>query len=448
VREFERDWRLYRTTPLLRAPINQFADDVVSAGYRVQADSDEARDYLSEWCESAAVIAGERNRDLRELLRGIPIQTEARGPALIEHAPARERDVIAGLTFVDPSTVTAYKQPGTDMLVRPGDDYEDVPETDDGEAAAYVQHEGTNDERRLSQSEVTKLVNDPDVGDVFGTSSIAPIADRVEALRSKLQDNEQAIESLAWGQWFVGFDPLKLRDTDGSETLVEWDDAGMDDFMDDLETIEPGDQVGHDGTIDVENIPGEVADILEYLQFDIDWILSAMPAPKFAVGWETDINQFVSDSQERAHEQRVQAMRHRIERALTPVLKQVAEENGYSSDGVVLRLEPEEETSPILSLDDEEIERIERYAAAVDSLTGPTDPRTLVDDAALRDHVLQLPEDAEPSEDDASGNGFDARSATVDETDPEVQRQPRTARELLSDGGSDDDTETEDGETS
>jgi hypothetical protein len=396
-REFDKYWRLYQTTPIVRAPINQFADDVVSDGYRVEASSGAAQGFLDEWTDSCAVIAGERNRDLRELLRGIPIQTEVRGPALIEHAPAREdSEAIAGLTFVDPASITPFTQPGTNMLVRPGDtELNDIRLTDDGDAAAYVQHIDTGDERRLAQDDVTKLVSDPDVGDVFGVGSIEPVATRVEALREKMSDNEQAISSKAWGQWFIGFDPMTLKETDGSETLIEWDDDSMDDFMDELETIEPGDQVGHDGTIDVENIPGEVADILEYLKFDIDYILSALPAPKFVVGWETDINQFVSDAQERAHEQRVQAMRHRIERALTPVLCEVARQNGYSDAGVRLRLEPEDEVSPILSLSDEEIERIERYASAMSDLSGSADPATLVDDETLRTLILQLPEDSE-----------------------------------------------------
>lgn len=54
--------------PLIRAPIDQFADDVVADGYRMQADDERTKEYLQEWCSRAAIIAGERDRDLRELI--------------------------------------------------------------------------------------------------------------------------------------------------------------------------------------------------------------------------------------------------------------------------------------------------------------------------------------------------------------------------------------------
>ena len=227
-RELQRYWRLYETVPLIRAPIDQFADDTIADGYRVQADDQRTKEFLTEWCSRAAIIAGERDRDLRELIRQIPIQTEARGTTLIEHAPAREdADKIAGLSLIQPETVTPYTRPGTSLLLRPGDTgYENVKTTENGEAAAYVQFDRqhssqTEDERRLTIEDVTKLVNDPDISSVFGTSAIEPVADRVDALLEKLADHELAIENSAHGRFFLGFDPIKLRNAQGGEEILE-----------------------------------------------------------------------------------------------------------------------------------------------------------------------------------------------------------------------------------
>ena len=428
--EIEKYWRLYQTTPLIRASFNQFGDDIVAEGYRVQADEDETKEFLAEWCETAAVIAGERNRDLHDLIRGIPIQHEARGTAVIEHAPARQDpDAIAGLTFVNPATLTPYRQPGTSMLVRPGDtEYDNIKLTDDGKAAAYVQYDrergyGSDDstERRLAQTDVTKIANDPDTGDIFGTSSVEPVATRVEALRKKLASNEQAIESMAWGQWFFGFEAEKVDDGAGGEKLIEWSDDDKDDFMDDLREIEPGDQIGHDGTVNVENIPGEVADILDNLKFDVDYVLSAMPAPTYSVGFETDINQFVVDGQEERHEQRISAIRGRIERALTPVLKQVAEQNDYDPSGVRLRLDADE-GNPLLT---DPADRLEAAKAVSEAAGG--DPLLLFDRPELRKLLFDV--SPEPGgEMDLSGRQqamqelSEQQATTFDESDPAVQR--------------------------
>jgi hypothetical protein len=393
-------WRQYQSVPLLRAPINQFRDDVMADGYRIVADDDRTEEFLAEWAEDAAVVNGVSDADLGRLLADIPVQLEARGTVLIEHAPAAEDpEKVAGLTLIPPETVTPYRRPNSSMLLRPEDtDVERAKLTDDDEAAAYVQYDraanygGDNAENRLTLNQVTKLTRDGDIGDVFGTSSIEAVSPRVEALRKMLADHEQAIESLAWGQYFVGFEPLVV---DGE--VIEWDESARDDVMDDLEETEPGSMIGHDGTVNVENIPGAVADIIDTLGYSTDYILSAMPAPTYSVGFEESINQFVVDGQETRHETRVDATRQEIERALTPVLRSVAEQNDYDTSGVALRLEQPEERSPVLSLSDAEVERIERYAKAVDTLSGDADPATLVDDETLRSLILQLSDDAEPA---------------------------------------------------
>ncbi|WP_254547497.1 hypothetical protein [Halomarina pelagica] len=435
--EIERYWRQYRSVPLLRAPINQFADDVVEHGYRVTADDNDTQAFLEEWCASAAVLNGERGRDLGDLLHQVPKQAKAKGSALIEHAPLdTDPETIGGLALIAPETITYYTRPDMDLLVQPDDtDLEHVKLTEDGEAAAYVQYDtrhysGDETENRLTADDVTKIVNDPDVGDIFGLSAIEPVSPRVEGVRKKLQDNEQAIESMAYGQWFFAFKPTVVDDT-----LVEWDEDAIDDVMDEIEDVRPGDQIGLDGDIDVTNVPGEVADILGNLEFDVNYILSAMPAPTYAVGFEENINQFVVDGQETRHETRVEQFRQRLAAALTPVLRTVAEQHGYDPAGVRLALEPAEETSPVLALTDEEMDRLQQYADAVEKLSGAADPSVLVDQETLLDLVLQLPKDAAASDladvdaldlPTLDGAGADAgegasASASAEETDAPAQ---------------------------
>ena len=398
--EIEKYWRQYRTVPLLKAPIDQFNDDVMEHGYTVKAESSETQEFLSGWSESAAIVNCEKNRDLGDLLQRIPKQTKGKGTVLIEHAPlADDPDKIGGLTLIEPETVTTYTRPSMNLLVQPGDtDLDRVKLTADDEAAAYVQYDrrhysGDEAENRLTADEVTKIVNGGDIGDDMGVSAIEPVSPRVEAARKKLADNEDAIESMAYGQWFFAFKPTVVDDT-----LVEWSDEQIDDVMDEIEDIQPGDQIALDGDIDVNNVPGEVADILGNLEFDVNWILTAMPAPTYAVGFEESINQFVVDGQETRHEKRVRQFRDKVEQAITPILRKVAEQHGYDPSGVRLKLEAPDEESPVLSLTSEEMENLERYANALAKVSGAADPSVLIDDDELLDLVLQLPEDASASD--------------------------------------------------
>lgn len=81
--ELETYWRQYQSFPLIRASIDQYAEDVVEPGYWITAENDETRRYLEKWCSSAAVMAGDPTEDLSKLLRQIPLQIEVRGTVTI-----------------------------------------------------------------------------------------------------------------------------------------------------------------------------------------------------------------------------------------------------------------------------------------------------------------------------------------------------------------------------
>lgn len=396
VDDIQKYWNMYRTVPLVRAPFNQFRDDIIADGYRIEADSKRTRTFLEGWSETGAVVEAERNRDIYRLLHALPTQALARGTVFLEHAPdGEDGDKTAGLSFINPTTLTPYRASDTNLLLRPGDtQYEGAKLTDDGEAAAFVQFDAgpgktSDDERRLTLDDVTRIPIDAGVNDVFGTSRVAPVAPRIEAVREKLQDNDRAVKTNAFKNWFVAFGHETVTNEDGSETIIEWSDDDMDEFMDDLQSVEPGDIEGHDGTIEINGMGGDTADIINQLKYETHYILTAMPAPTYAVGFESDINQFVVDGQEERHEQRIEQFRKLIERELTPIYRQVAEQNDLKTSGIQFKLEPPAESSPILSMSDAEVERLSKYATALKTLSGGK-PRTLVPDDVLREDLLRI----------------------------------------------------------
>lgn len=396
--EIRKSWHLYRSTPLLRAPINQFSDDVVADGYRIEADDQATVDYLTKWCESAAVIAGERGHDLRELLRHIPIAYESKGTALIEHAPsANDSAAIAGLVFIPPETVTPLTEPGTNLLPLPDATGDDVPETDEGNAAAYIQHKGSHNERRLAADDVTKLANTPDPSnDVFGSGSVAAAAPRVEATKQRLADQDESIAAAAYPRWLFGYEREKYSTQGGGEDFREWDDDAKEKFWQQLDNLEPGGQITHDGPLDLKAVFGETPDITEQLLFDVDWIMSVMPTPKYAIGaFDSEINRRVTQEEQPRYEQRIETMRSRIGRALSPVLTEVARQNDYDASGVALKLEPAEDESPVRSLTVEQSEVMLNVSKSIKNVSEASD---VVSEDALIDLVLNLPTDAAVSD--------------------------------------------------
>lgn len=405
--EIAKYWRMYRTVPFVRASFNQFRDDVMAPGYRWKADNESTADYLEEWGRSGGTVTAERNRDMEAVLREIPVQLKARGTVLLEKNPAEGNgDMTAGLSFINPASITPYRASDTDLLLRPDDtQYKDAKLTEDGRAAAYVQFDNVHDpgdpqERRLALDDVIRITNDTDPHSVFGTSDVAPVAQRIESVREKLKDTDRAVSSMGWGQWFVGFGHETVANQDGSETIVEWEEGDMDDFMADLEGVEPGDIEGHDGTIDIQNLPGEIPDIIDQLRYETHYILTAMPAPTYSIGFESDINQFVVEGQQERHEQRIQAFRSKIERSLRQFAERLANEGGRNPSGAMLKLEPPEEDSPILKLSDTEVEKINTFSQAFQRMAA-SGSRTLLPDDVIREDILQFPPEV------ADGDGFE-----------------------------------------
>lgn len=439
-------YALFEETPLIHSSLRSFASDVVQPGYRIAGEDDRAVEYLEEtWAPQAAIIAGEKHNDLLGFLKQTTIQRWGRGGGLVEHVrPGPESDEITGVTHIKPETVKALTLPDKNILIGPEDtdiDGLDVRLTNRGEAAAYVQwHDDAlfgsfddKDEVLLSQNDVTRTLLNPDVDSLWGTPVTKPIAEDVKGFKEILRANEQAIKGKAWGVWSVAFgrDVLEYEDQGQQTTeIIEWSDADQDNFIENqIDDLGPGEIVGHDGTVEFEKFEGEVPDVIDHLEFYVDNITTALPTPKFTLGFEQGINQFVTENQDQRYQQIIGEEREALERAFTPLLQQVVERNvGIENADVRLKLEPKRDESPILSMSDEEVDRLGTYATALKQVSGAADPATLVNDETLRDLILQLPDEAAPAD-----------GGEIDEDDPRVQDAVDEIRASMNgDGGGTD----------
>jgi len=348
--EMRKYWRQFETTPIVRKPITSFASQVTEPGYYIKArglDEDELRE-LDKWLQDCAIIEGETGKDFRLLAKKATVQREVRGTALIEKAPDKsDPDKIAGLKLINPETMEAVTRPGQSILMAPDDiereDFEDVPEAEAGGAAAYLQDLsetntffGTPVRRDIDQNienfkigfrrdEIIKLTRDADVGEIFGTSRIEAVSDRIEGIQNKLHDNDQAIESKAYPLWLFLF---------GSEENP-WESGDIAEFMraHEMENFHPGMKQGVRGDVSVDTISGEVADISQALDFDINWIMSAMPMPKFALGaFDGAVGQVGGMAQQQDVNRQINEARREIEDEFTPLLRDVARQQGIDDE--------------------------------------------------------------------------------------------------------------------
>lgn len=343
-------WRQFETTPIIRNPITSFASRVTEPGYYIESKklSEEEIEEIGNWLEQCAIIEGQPGKDFRLIAKKAVIQREVRGTALIEKAPHKSKQgKIAGLKLINPETVEAVTRPHQNILMAPDDlqKYEDAPEAESGGAAAWLQDVLETDETQafgtpvskdknddddtkigFQRDEIIPLTRDADVGEVFGTSRIEAVSDRVEGLKQKLDDNDEAIASKAYPLWLFLF---------GTEE-EPWDSSDINQFMQSHETenFHPGMKQGVRGDVSVETISGEVAEIAEYLQFDIDWIMASMPMPKYALGsFSSQAPGKVAGQAQRQDVMRqIEEARRELEEEFTPVIREIAEQKGVSEE--------------------------------------------------------------------------------------------------------------------
>lgn len=354
-KKLERYWELYQKVPIIRQPIRSFASEVVGPGYYVDAENDDLKEDLENWLKHSAIVDGEVDKDFTRLLKKATIQREVKGTALAEKVPDDEGNIY-GFKLMKPETTRAFTYPAQSLLLAPDaevneDDFfgnRRIFTKQNGDVAAYVQMKKDFRSTRsvepdkyvaFTRNDIIKLTRDADTGEVFGESRITAVENRLESLLKKLEDNDKAIESLAH--------PFQLFKF-GVGEKENWDPAEIKNFMNEheQEDFEPGMKQGVQGDVEIDTISGEVAPIDEFLNFDVNWIISEMPLPKYALGgFEEDVNQFVSRSQETRVEKQIQEARKEIESEWTPVLEEKAEEMGYDVDdlnSLVIGEDPED----------------------------------------------------------------------------------------------------------
>ena len=335
--DFEKYWELFEEETLVREPIVSFASEIVEEGWYIKTDDSDLQKDLTHWLSDIGILEGEKGKNLSEILKKIAIQREVRGTVLVEKV-RDEEGRLAGLKLIRPETVAFYTKPDSSILVEPDDtEYDHVKITEDGEAAAYVQYDDElierwtdNEEIPFTREEVIKITRDADIGEIFGTSRLEAVYQRAKGLQQKLEDNDAAVSQTAFPFWLFKF---------GSED-EPWNRSDVEDFMEehDFDNFRPGMKQGVTGNVDVETVGGDVAEIYRALQFDVDKIVSGMPAPKYSLGgFEENINQFVSEAQERKQRRTIKETRRELENELTPFIVEKANEikGNVTEDGEV-----------------------------------------------------------------------------------------------------------------
>jgi hypothetical protein len=340
-------WRQFETTPIVRKSITSFASRVTEPGYYVDAPglSEDQTRRLEDWLHQCAILEGQPGKDFRLLARKAVVQREVRGTALVEVAPDKDDDEkVAGLKLINPETMEAVTRPNQTILMAPEDidEYEAAPEAESGGAAAWLQdiletdqtywgtplkQDKTGDVKiGFRRDEIIPLVRDADVGEVFGTSRIEAVSDRIDGIKQKLADNDEAIASKAY--------PLYLFIFGNEEN--PWSSSDIAGFMQahEMENFHPGMKQGVRGDVEVQTISGEVAAIAEYLDFDLRWIMSAMPMPMFVLGSfeAAGIGQVSSIAQQQDINRQIKEARRELEEEFSTVLQRVAEQNGADSE--------------------------------------------------------------------------------------------------------------------
>lgn len=430
-------WNQYKTTGIVRSNFDQFVSDVVKPGVRIEADDDTTVDYFmggdsapdeapdGGFLSNSFVHAGERHQPFQPGLKSTIANRWIRGTVTVELLKKDKDDAeseITGFYHIRPETLYPQVYANKNILLDPDPDASanenvDFEETPRGEVAAYLQFDDqsilgrriggfSQDAIPLSQNDVMKQVLSPDIGGddtneqgIFGTSVLEAISVDIEEYKATKRDRYRAIQTKAYGIWLANFGKEAIELSDTQREIVEWDDKSQQEFMDVVEGLGPGDVMEADGPLEMKQFDSDVPDLESTLGHYVDDITSPLPAPKYSIGFEKNINQFVTERQETRYDDIVDEERRYQERKWTGVFRTIAERHdALDPSGLEVVIEPEEDESPVRSLDDEEIERIRVYTQALKDLYGSGSAASFVDEEMLRELVLQLPEDSEPEE--------------------------------------------------
>jgi len=401
-------WRLYETNPLISQPINRTATEVFEPGYYVTAASEKTAEELQEYLENVGIEGGMPRRDFTTVGKQAVIQYEVRGTFMAEKVTDSQGRHNA-INPVQSDTFEIHTKPQSNILLAPEDyrEFNGVKRDEEGNAAAFVQFDvedsrwSDRKERRFSRDQMLHWPRSPDIGDVRGTSRLETVYERARALEAKFRDNDDAIAMKAWPMIL-----FQLGKEDRPWTMDE-----MEDFMEpyDEGNLGPGMYHGVPGDVDIKEFAGETADIKEHVEKDVDFVISGMPGPKYALGsFAGNISTTVASAQERQYRKLIRRLRREIEDLFTPYLVEVAESWDLDTEDIQLHIgRPSGEVSP-----DDVSGSIIRYTSDVDGEgeeQGRRDPDADPDDETADDDDKP----SGPLTDDSGGSSNSTEEAST-----------------------------------
>lgn len=441
---------LYRELGIIRANLNQFTRDVVKPSVRVEAEDDETQAYFmggedapdfapeGGFLENCAVIAGEKHQPFYPYLKVDIVQKYTKGTTLNEllkdEETADEPDgKLTGFKHIRPETVSARTYANTNILVDseanedPDVDIEEEEVTKRDEAAAYVQYDDQSivgsrnggmdeDEIYLSQNDVLKRTHNPDIGGdeddeggVWGVSALEACAQDAEEYREMKRDRAISVRKTAYAIWVAQFN-TEVTEAGDEVILQEWTEDEQNDWVDDVDGLEAGGIVGHDGSINLDQWSPDVPELDGPLEHYVADILAALPAPKYTTAFGESIANHVSDRQENSYQDTITEERRDVERDWTQAFRDVADRHPkLDPSGLELKLSPKESDNPIATLDDGEIERMEQFMKGLNNGLGDVPVDAVLDVKQFLMTTMDLPEEV-----------FVDGEVDVDESDPDL----------------------------
>lgn len=474
--------REYNRNPLIRVPIQNFASDVTEPGVSVDVDTGDDADVptvpdsapdeyagrdlddaLEAWLSQCYVDGWSYHGDIGALLENvIKDRRGRRGTAIIEHVydDARERERLMKLRPIRVETVTAYTREGKRIVLRGDDDagsfdtiavsdYGDpvrdiAPKTPAGQTAAIAQFDdifGSQEREEIpfAYGDISFSAYDSDTGVLFGRPDSATILNRARSLRKKLRHVDQSVTNTAFGNILA---QVETQQREVVESVRDNLDVNIKDRG--VRDQDPQTVSATNAEIDVHEIDASVPDVVDIIQQEIEFILTAMPTPLYRVGFAGDINRDVTSEQGEDYRDAVKRERRRLEDDFRRMLRLKAKGlilgNPHTDDaldvGVALRIRPSTSESP---LRDEEFDAGEfsNLMSGLSTAAGPKGGATAIlpkeviidtvldmdseevleDDAPLGDNAPAMP--AQNSEVQAAFDDFTDGPDVAAETDPD-----------------------------
>lgn len=453
----------YEETEFPRAALRIFALVVTEPGYHIGAtteretgetdDNDdpitetvtdeEMQSALREWASQCAIDACEPGNDLSVLLKHAPILRYSKGTAFLEKVGTNDDpDALAALAYHKPETFVQYKQANKSLLVQPDDNVgEDHPRTPDGKAAAYVQYDDAlssydDDSIAFAADDLVKLTFDAANGSAWGTPIWRACGDRIDALDQKWTDRDVSIRMHGHPHRIYHSENWSMDEASEYATQHKEGEVSAGPDVSDHSNDRDGYAMSFVGRTDfvsddinVQTEQGDVADIDDAVQDDIEAIFSVLPVAKVKVAYSAQANQYSLDILDAQDSRLVDEERQSLNRTFKPLIEEKADElaGGEYDGSITFRVEPSEPDNA-LAREDFPAENLNALTSSVkELLDAGADP-------ALVDGVLSNVGMDRADFEEEFGDRYEAEP--LDEEDENVQEQfDQQQGEAVADGG-------------